>query len=394
MLPRCHCGLLLFAMLTTALASAADGDPIGIRIEPEGVATIETLNGLRLRVVGETPTPQDSTPSDDQTLLLSEQSYRHALSRPANVARPTWQPLDAAVDSKAASVQVQSVAAGTDVGLLIQTDGVQLLVGAPLAFTQLDVASLPELRVDACVLLANEHSQELPPKLAKVFQQLSPRFVLISNSPGDAAEWASSLQSHISPESQVATREHNAFAIAAVAEHPSASTQVVVLGEEPWKMPAELEELFEAMEQAARESQAVFAKLSAKQMNFKPANGTHTPRWNTEHMMGRQLLFFSQIYHAVDPTIPVLDLNPQQMPPDYTAAHPEWDGAEEARQIERVGAFCRRFAYLLDGIAVDSQAPGSRWPTLRALLVQMEAHYAEHTGNTVKKFDLPDWPAE
>ena len=109
-------------------------------------------------------------------------------------------------------------------------------------------------------------------------------------------------------------------------------------------------------------------------------------------MMGRQLMFFSQIYHEVDPAIPVIDLNPKQMPPDYSAAHPDWDGQEETRQMNRVSEFTRRFAYLLRDVNLDVRAPGSRW-TLRGLLRQMERHYDEHTANTVKKFDLPDWPA-
>ena len=148
------------------------------------------------------------------------------------------------------------------------------------------------------------------------------------------------------------------------------------------------------MRDSNQKSQAVFAKLSVDQMNFRPSNGTHTPRWNTEHMMGRQLKFFSQIYHTIDPMIPVMDLNPAQMPPDYSASHPDWDGAEEARQMQRVDDFCHRFAYLLDGLDVGAKAPGSRWPSLRALLVQMDRHYAEHTANTVKKFDLENWPKQ
>ncbi|MFG0254923.1 MAG: DinB family protein, partial [Rhodopirellula sp. JB053] len=108
--------------------------------------------------------------------------------------------------------------------------------------------------------------------------------------------------------------------------------------------------------------------------------------------MGRQLLFFSQIYHAIDPAVTVMDLNPKQMPEDYEFAHADWDGVEEARQMQRVSDFCRRFAYLLDGIELTEKAPGSRWPSLRALLVQMQKHYGEHTANTQKKFALPGWP--
>jgi hypothetical protein len=147
------------------------------------------------------------------------------------------------------------------------------------------------------------------------------------------------------------------------------------------------------MERACRDSQEVFAPLSVAQMNFQPANGTHTPRWNAEHMMGRQFLFFSQIYAAIDPTFSAIDLNPAQMPTDYKPAHPDWTGAEEARQMERVSQYVRRFAYLLDGIELDESAPGSRW-TLRRLLRQMEAHFDEHTANVQKKFELADWPGQ
>ena len=137
--------------------------------------------------------------------------------------------------------------------------------------------------------------------------------------------------------------------------------------------------------------QKVFADLSTKQMNHRPADGTHTPRWNAEHMMGRELGFFTRVYDGLDTGIRAIDLNPQQMPPDYVAAHPDWDGAEEARQLERVLAFTRRFAYRLDGIDLDERPAGSPW-TLRGLLEQMHRHYGEHTANVRKKFELPDWP--
>lgn len=167
-----------------------------------------------------------------------------------------------------------------------------------------------------------------------------------------------------------------------------------VLLEKPPAVPVHLRELFDRMEAANRRSQDVFRKLSTAQMNFEPSNGTHTPRWNAEHMAGRQLLFFSQIYHALDPRIPVFDWNPAQMPPDYEARHPEWSGKEEARAMQRVDDFCRRNAYLLEGTALDGKPPATNWPSLRALLLQMEQHYDEHTANVVKKFELPDWPKE
>jgi hypothetical protein len=167
-----------------------------------------------------------------------------------------------------------------------------------------------------------------------------------------------------------------------------------VLLEQPPAVPVHLRELFDRMEAANRRSQDVFRKLSTDQMNFKPSNGTHTPRWNAEHMAGRQLLFFSQIFHALDPKIPVFDWNPAQMPPDYKARHPEWTGKEEARAMQRVDDFCRRYSYLLESTGLNAKPPATNWPSLRALLLQMERHYDEHTANVVKKFELPDWPKE
>jgi hypothetical protein len=111
-------------------------------------------------------------------------------------------------------------------------------------------------------------------------------------------------------------------------------------------------------------------------------------------MMGRELLFFSQIYHAMDSSIPILDLNPKQMPPDYRPAHADWTGVEESKQMERVESFTRRFAYLLEGMDLNKTAKGSAFWTPKALLKQMEAHYREHTANVVKKKDLPDWPKD
>jgi hypothetical protein len=160
----------------------------------------------------------------------------------------------------------------------------------------------------------------------------------------------------------------------------------------PPPIPEHLRELFDRMEAANRRSQDVFRQLSVEQMNFKPSNGTHTPRWNAEHMAGRQLLFFSQIYHALDSNIPVFDRNPRQMPGDYEARNPNWSGKEEARAMQRVDDFCRRYAYLLDDVQLDERPPATSWSSLEALLLQMEKHYDEHTANVKKKFELPDWP--
>lgn len=187
---------------------------------------------------------------------------------------------------------------------------------------------------------------------------------------------------------------HNTLAVKALPKDAEAKHKLVVLDYKPWQPTGELAELMKEMDTACQESQKVFAPLTANQMSWQPPNGTHTPRWNAEHMMGRQLGFFSQIYSEIDPeTFSHIDLNPAQMPPDYKPAHPDWDGAEEARQMQRANAYVRRFAYLLNGVDLDRPAPGSRW-TLRRLLKQMDRHFGEHTASVQQKFELEGWPAE
>ncbi len=174
----------------------------------------------------------------------------------------------------------------------------------------------------------------------------------------------------------------------------SSTDQLVAQLEAPLPVPKHLRELFDRMEAANRRSQDVFRALTVKQMNFKPSDGTHTPRWNAEHMAGRQLLFFSQIYNAIDPSIPVVDRNPKQMPDVYEARHPDWSGADEARAMQRVDNFCRHYAHLLKDTRLNDRPPATSWPSLAALLLQMERHYDEHTANVKKKFELSDWPQE
>lgn len=181
-----------------------------------------------------------------------------------------------------------------------------------------------------------------------------------------------------------------------VSKGPSAGDarpKVVVLKRHPWNMPEPLEELFQGKEKAVDRAKTLFGGLSVRQLNHTPSNGTHMARWNAEHTLGRELGFFSQIYASIDPMIPHVDLNPKQMPSEYAPAHADWTGAQEARQIERVVSFTRRFAYLLDGKGLDEELKGSNW-TLRGLLLQMEKHYDEHAANVKKKSVLPDWPAK
>jgi hypothetical protein len=186
----------------------------------------------------------------------------------------------------------------------------------------------------------------------------------------------------------------NTLAVSAKPQGEAAGeATVAALDFRPWQPPAELAELFEAKEAVQKACADVYRPLSASQMNFRPSNGTHTPRWNVEHTNGYELAMFTAFYSGEDPEIARITERPEQMPPDYVPANPEWTGAEEARQIERTMNFTRRFAYLLDGKALDATAQGARVPLGRMFEV-MGNHYNEHTDNVKKKFDLPDWPEE
>ena len=134
-------------------------------------------------------------------------------------------------------------------------------------------------------------------------------------------------------------------------------------------------------------------KVTAKQLDHKPSNGTHTIRWNFEHTIGRELLFFSRIYHALDDQIPVLDWNPAQMPPDYRPRKPSWDTDEMVREVQRVGAFTERFNYLLADVPVDQKIKNTRF-SIRSLTRLMIGHYRGHAAKAVEKFKLPDWPED
>jgi hypothetical protein len=267
---------------------------------------------------------------------------------------------------------MQITAAG---GLIVVTvDGLKI---AYASHTKLDEVAVK--KIAGCdALIAQVPSSQLSPALSLAKKSNTKRLIVSSDAAIDGA---------------VKHMGNTLAMIASTSEVSPDSVQIIQLGSQPIELPKELTQLIDAKEAACRASQAVFAPLAVQQMSFQPANGSHTPRWNAEHMMGRELLFFSQIYHAMDPAIPMMDLNPKQMPPDYRAKHPDWSGAEEAWQMQRVSAFTRRFAHLLVDLPLDKKAPDSRW-TPRGLLKQMERHYGEHTANVKLKFKLPGWPAE
>lgn len=352
---------------------ADEGQPMAVRVWPDQVISIETHWGLRLavRVNGDTAT-QVVIPADQ--IVSTSEKLGHLLFREANSEKVSWLPLAESKTADPNRMLVETMAGGE---LQITVDGVCIVVASSDSSNSDGKKSES---IDVLIVAPAMGSKEFDASTSSCVDRFQPSIVIpigFDSVNGKDVE-------------QVA---HNTLAVAAT-ESKESKRRVVVMSDKPWQMPDEFETLFKAMEKACADSQAVFAKLSVEQMNFKPSNGSHTPRWNAEHMMGRQLLFFSQVYHSVDPSIKIMNLNPKQMPDQYVFAHQDWTGAEEALQLKRVSDFCRRFAYLLEGMKVTDKAKGTMWPSLKALLVQMDRHYNEHTANTVKKIDLPGWPAD
>ncbi len=367
--------IVMVAFVYVGQIAADEGQPLAIRVWPEQVVSIETQWGLRLAIRLNGDSPNEIGFEVDQIVTLSDQ-VGHVLFREPNIEHVSWLPTAETKTMDPNRMLVESI---DRTALRILVDGVHIVISnseAKIAFKKKPDA------IDVLVVGRAGDARVFDPAMISFVDAYQPRIVV----PVGFAETKSVGTLNV---------EHNTLAVAATptaVDSEKAARRIVILSNKPWQMPEDFESLFKAMETACADSQKIFTELSVMQMNFKPSNGTHTPRWNAEHMMGRQLLFFSQVYHAVDPTIEIMDLNPKQMPADYVFAHEDWTGAEEARQLKRVSDFCRRFAFLLDGMKVTEKAKGTMWPSMKALLVQMDRHYNEHTANTIKKFELPDWP--
>lgn len=394
MRPLRYC-LAILSLLSATQVLADPADPVAVRRWPAGAISIETMWDLNLVIDTTGKASPELKATADQVVTFGEEIH-HVLSRQPNADKVQWEPIAKGRKKQPNEVVVKSFRneqAATGWAIQVMVDGISVLcVDIDSLPKDVTAAALSVTKQDVVIITANRLSTVNLPAAEPFLKAVSPVAVILNpilNSEKDGQTFMKMIA-----DSRAATvSSHNTFAVAASSETKD-SFQTHLLTDQPRAMPAELAALFERMETSCKASQKVFAELSINQMNWKPANGTHTPRWNTEHMMGRQLLFFSQIYGAIDPAIPALNLNPKQMPDDYQYAHQDWTGAEEARQMQRVSKFTRRFAYLMHDLNVNQRAPGSRWPSLKALLLQMERHYSEHTANTVKKFDLSDWPNE
>ena len=274
--------------------------------------------------------------------------------------------------------------------VIIQADGVRIVdasrasAGPLVAVLAAGIPAPHQLKaVDLMLMPAHADAQQL----AALAQHLAPRIAVLA--PGSGVDQVGSAA--------VVVIGHNTVAVSAGQAHTG--TRWVQPNDQAWAMPAALAQAFERKEAANAASQAVFAPLSIAQMDFVPGNGTHTPRWNPEHMDATERLFFSRIYHSVDPEIPVMDQRPKQMPDQYTPAHPQWIGAEEARHMQRTQAYSRRFAYLLEAPPTVPDTPASirrnrLFKNPLELLALMHRHYGEHTAHVKKKMALDHWPAQ
>ncbi len=389
--------LWIFIMVVLAKPGiASDGDPVAIRYWPGGGISIESMWNIHVAIGVDAenraalPRLADVEFVDDFWAASGSDSL--VLDRKPNEPKAILKPTSECPSPSRNAIRFARVAlknATTQKSLFLNivfVDGVAILDSNKNSVSELlvalkEVKDLPsEMQtIDAFLIddaIADQASYETLQGILK------PRVMVLRS----AVKFDKVGNASVEPIG------HNTLSVSQ--SEPTSISKWVKLSEIPWSMDAALSDLFDKKEAACKSSRAVFKELSVNQLNFRPSNGTHTPRWNTEHMMGRELLFFSQIYHAMDSSIPILDLNPKQMPPDYRPAHEDWTGAEESEQMERVESFTRRFAYLLDGMDLNKTAKGSAFWTPKALLKQMEAHYSEHTANVVKKKDLPDWPKD
>jgi hypothetical protein len=382
---------VLFSVVGSQLAAANDGQPVAIRHWPGGGITVESMwdlsVGIGIDSAVEKTLPKkldlklEDIGNDKVATVLRLPNEKDVTKKQYEIDPRSGEIATQLPSSPQSNVVVVAKRASSRyVSISVGGSSIALFTSLPAMesgkFEALMMLSQKGKRTHAAIDLSR--IEVTAADCQKIATAISPALMIVPPSITQVGDV------------KVEAIKHNTVAFAA--SEKNSKTRFVSLGDKPYEMSDELKELFAKKEAACQASQKFFAGLSAEQMNFKPENDTHTPRWNPEHMMGRELLFFSQIYHAVDPTIPVMNLNPKQMPKDYKFAHPDWTGAEEARQMHRVEAFTRRFAYLLDGMDLDKKAKGSRFWTPRKLLKQMERHYSEHTANVKKKMELPGWP--
>ncbi len=395
-------------LLGVSAAHAEPGMPVGVRWWGGDTVSVETYWNLSVSISGSPGDARDA----DLSIVLSDlpedagAGYYSALGgeldisldRPVNAENVTAEnvtiePTDPAViaspyDLAGNTIRVRSFA-GDALWVLVQGDGVSILYtndeGASsipdeitTEIASIDVLVLPIGVKDPGALIAGASARMLVPigfrspkgREFKAFEERLGSAAGRQDAAGNTTAVSTNLQ--------------------------TGAPGLEVLRSRPWRAKGKLGVLLKNIDRKNRKSQSVFAPLSPNQMNHKPSNGAHAPRWNVEHMTGTELAFFTRVYSNLDPDVPAIQRFPAQQPPDYTPAHPEWTGGEEARRMERVLALRNRFAYLLDSVDLDTLPRGAPAFTgsLEGMCERVAGHYDEHTAHVLKKFKLDDWPED
>ena len=426
--------LLGVILLGPSMATAQAAKPVAIRFWGHALVSIETYWNLRVVIDPyQTKIGYDDPKLSADLVLVTHEHFDHnhvamiqgkphvirgldkqglvlahdlILNRRENADEITLTPYDEKIAYVEHALRVQSIGSqhdlkeGTDRGhnamFLIETYGLRILHCGDLGQKTLTDAQLNRIgRLDVLIIPVGGVYTIDGQQAVEIINQLEPRFVVPIHFKTEQLtvnlETLDKFLENCPNKYQRVQAVGNTFAVSFIADRAFEKQKLILLKTRPWQMPDSLAKLFDAKEKVAHSVKSSYSQLSITQLNHEPSNGTHTPRWNAEHIMAAELNFFSSIYSHLDPMIRPVDLSPPQTPPEYQPAHPDWTGAEEARQIERVQAFTRRFAYLLDGVKLSETPIGSPW-SLKELLERMADHYQHHTDNLSSKFKLPDWP--
>lgn len=429
---------------TNVAASTEDGPlPLAIRWWGQACISIETFWGFRIVIDPFTPGAKIGIPRPDLTadlVLVTHEHFDHNavdtvrgkpvvlrgltddgkdwakidhyLDRPPNQPEATVVPRTEAKKLSPYAVHVVGIDVfhddkggterGKDTMFLIETNGVRILHCGDLGHTLTPEQIAAVGPVDVLIVPVGGTYTIDADTAMEVTQQLKPRrFVwpihyktaagTLPLAPVDAfladARKANLLVRRV---------KGNAIAVASLPpeQKPPIGSPVVIVSEwTPQRPKPEVERSLLTLREDRQALIDALGKVSKKQLDWKPSDGTHTIRWNFEHPTARELGFFSQVYHALDPEIPVINWNPAQMPPDYTPRRPDWDTQEMVRHVRRVGAFTERFSYLLADTPVTMRIEGTRF-SIDNLTDMVMGHYENHTTKAVRKFALPDWPKE
>lgn len=403
--------LLLLLCIAAAAARAGDpGKPVAVRWWGGSAVSIETWWGL-VAVVdrpADEPTGDvvlrsggNPAPRRDANIVWGVDSRAEVkpifavLDRLANEPEPRFGSAIEMVTRSPHAMTIRSIASTTREGdanamFLIAVDGVRILHCGRLGQRRLSPEQIEQAGAVDMLLIGDSL---VPADAAAICEQLRPRIV----TPMTGDDHRQAFLSAMPDRYRLVRAAGNTTPVTADRGPTRARPTIAILHDRPWRMPDEMAVLEARATESSRAAQKLIRSMTERQLDHRPADGTHTVRWNAEHMMSAELFFFTSAYEAIDESIPKIALFPEQKPADYRPANPRWTPAEEARQMERARALVRRFAYLLDGLPLDELPEGAPrfLRSLEGMWRQPAAeHYAHHAEMIREKSNLPDWPTD